>query len=183
MRRVHGASGQMRPAQAPAPAFPDMDPTRLAAVGIGKCRAQAAGRAGHQDQVHMVGHQAPGPHRNAHLRATLGELVATGGMIVVGKEGLLPAIAALGDVMRGRPEPPLPPAGALAERGIGRGACRIRILSLELATEFLLRITRRHNVSSNQSPRINQNRPVTLLEKMVVSNYRLDSVLPSKSIV
>jgi hypothetical protein len=63
-------------------------------VGIGLGHAQALGRAGHKDQVHMVGHKAPGPHRNAHLRATLGELVATGGMIIVGEEGLPPTVAA-----------------------------------------------------------------------------------------
>ena len=54
----------------------------------------------HEDQVDVIGHQAPGPYGDVGGPALAGEQVAIEGIIVGGKECLLPAVAALGDMVR-----------------------------------------------------------------------------------
>lgn len=63
------------------------------------CAPEAVFSDGTQDQVDMVGHQTPRPHRNGGLRRRLGEKVPIGGVIGVRKEHPLAAVAALRDVI------------------------------------------------------------------------------------
>jgi hypothetical protein len=62
--------------------------------------AQAVGIGRHQDEVHVVRHQAPRPHGDAGGVTMLGEEVAIEGVVVVAKERTRAAVAALGDMVR-----------------------------------------------------------------------------------
>jgi len=53
-----------------------------------------------EDQMHMVGHQHPGPDLNGGRRGVLGQQVPIEPVVVVAKEGLRATVAALGDVVR-----------------------------------------------------------------------------------
>ena len=50
--------------------------------------------------MHVVRHQAPGPHRDVGGAAVLGEQVAIERIVGVGEESARTAVAALGDVVR-----------------------------------------------------------------------------------
>ena len=50
--------------------------------------------------MHVVGHQAPGPHRDIGLAAVLRQEIAAECMVLVAEEGARAAVAALGDVVR-----------------------------------------------------------------------------------
>jgi hypothetical protein len=64
-------------------------------------RAAQAVRIGrHQDQMHVVRHQAPGPHLGLRGAAVFREQVAVKRIIGIAKEGFRAAIATLGDVVR-----------------------------------------------------------------------------------
>ena len=62
--------------------------------------AQPVGIGRHEDEVHMVRHQAPGPHLDCCGAAIFGEQVAIKRIVGVAKEGTRAAIAALGDMVR-----------------------------------------------------------------------------------
>jgi len=55
---------------------PRMDDAGITAVHGGERPAQAVGIRRHQDEMNMVGHQAPGPHFDIGGAAMLGEQVA-----------------------------------------------------------------------------------------------------------
>ncbi len=79
---------------------PGIDPGRIAPVGVGKCLAQTVFMGGYEDQMHMVGHQAPRP--DCALRPFRGrehELFVCG-VVVLTEEHLLTPVAALDDVLR-----------------------------------------------------------------------------------
>ncbi len=50
--------------------------------------------------MHVVWHQAPGPHLNSGVAAICGEQVTIERVIVIVEERARPAIAALGDMVR-----------------------------------------------------------------------------------
>ena len=50
--------------------------------------------------MHVVGHQAPRPHRDIGGAAVFGEQIAVERIIVVAEEGPRTAVATLGDVVR-----------------------------------------------------------------------------------
>ena len=77
-----------------------MDGAGVAAMHPREGAAQAVPVPGRQDQVHMVGHQAPSPDLDPGGAAFAAQQVAIERVILLGKEGLLPAVAALGHVMR-----------------------------------------------------------------------------------
>ena len=62
--------------------------------------AQPVGIGRHQDEVHVVRHQAPGPHLDAGSAAIFGEQVAIKRIVAVAEEGPRAAVAALRDVVR-----------------------------------------------------------------------------------
>jgi len=53
-----------------------------------------------QDQVHVVGHQAIGPYRNARLQGLLGQQIEIDFLVAVFKEDGLAPVATLGNMMR-----------------------------------------------------------------------------------
>lgn len=77
-----------------------MDSPSVGAMHFRKRTAQSIDVFGHQDQVDMVGHQHPAPHRHSTCRTMDGEQIAIGWIVTIVEEGQLPPIAALGDVMR-----------------------------------------------------------------------------------
>ena len=66
----------------------------------GERPAQAVGVRRHQNEVHVVGHQAPRPHFDIGGATMLGKEIAVERIVAVGEEGACSAIAALGDMMR-----------------------------------------------------------------------------------
>ena len=84
----------------PMPAAPAIDPLRIAHVQRLEHTVQAVFAVGHRDQVDMVGHQAVAEDGHAVLAAIGLEPGEIGAAVVVGKEDVLPAVAALGDVVR-----------------------------------------------------------------------------------
>ena len=54
----------------------------------------------HQNEVHVVRHQAPGPHLDLGGAAIFGEQVAIQCIVGIAEEGPRTAVAALGDMMR-----------------------------------------------------------------------------------
>jgi hypothetical protein len=60
---------------------------------------QRLGRVRHQDQMHMVGHQAVAPDLDAGLGAALGQKVAVEREVGRLEEHRLAPVAALGDVV------------------------------------------------------------------------------------
>jgi len=62
--------------------------------------AQGVAVAAHQDEMHMVRHQAPGPHCNGGRATVLAEEIAVERVIGVAEEDAGATVAALGDVMR-----------------------------------------------------------------------------------
>jgi hypothetical protein len=63
-------------------------------------RALKLRRCGRQDQVDVVGHEAIGAAGHPRLAQRRGHEGAIGAVILLGEKGLLPLVAALGDVMR-----------------------------------------------------------------------------------
>ena len=90
------------------PALPEMPAAfaaRLDDAGVGAMHArqrppQPVGIGRHQDEVHVVRHQAPGPHLDLGGTAILGEQVAIKRIVGVAEEGARAAVAALGDMVR-----------------------------------------------------------------------------------
>lgn len=78
----------------------EVDPARIAAVGVGERGAQPVGGGRRQHQMDVVGQQAPGEARYRVGRARLRHEIAIGGVVVLGEEHLLPPVPALGDVVR-----------------------------------------------------------------------------------
>jgi hypothetical protein len=62
--------------------------------------AQPVGIGRHQDQVHVVWHQAPGPDLDRRAPAMCGEQVAIERIIIVAEKRARPTIAAPGDMVR-----------------------------------------------------------------------------------
>jgi len=62
--------------------------------------AQPVGIGRDQNEMHMVRHQAPGPHFHRGLAAMGSEQIAIQRIVAVAEEGACATIAALRDVMR-----------------------------------------------------------------------------------
>lgn len=62
--------------------------------------AKAIGVLGHEDEMNVVVHQAPGEAARALRCRGLGEKLEVGTAIIVGEENGQPPVTALGDVMR-----------------------------------------------------------------------------------
>ena len=83
----------------PGSAAAPVDEPGIAPVNRGKGRPQAIFIFGHQNGVDVVGHQGEGPAGNTRRPATLGQQAAVEAVIGITEEHLLPAIAALGDMV------------------------------------------------------------------------------------
>ena len=69
-------------------------------MGPGERGAQAVGGGGLQSEVDMVGHQAPGPNRDARIRTAFGHQLDIEPIVVIVEKDVLATVATLGDVMR-----------------------------------------------------------------------------------
>ncbi len=76
-----------------------MDDSGVAPVDGGERAAQAVIVRGNEHEMHVVRHQALGPHRHVGSAAVLAEQVAIERIVEVGKEGASTAVAALGDMV------------------------------------------------------------------------------------
>ena len=100
MRIVQHDGGKAALEEMAGPASAGVDEVGVAPVGFADGAAQVAGSRGHPDQVHMVGHQAVGPHRDLGLQRLLGQQVEVDLMVAILKEDGLAPVAALRDMMR-----------------------------------------------------------------------------------
>jgi hypothetical protein len=82
------------------PTLACVDDACVAPVHRRERAAQAVVVMRHQDEMHVVRHQAPGPHGDVSGAAMLGQQVAVERVVRIGKEGAGAAVAALGDVVR-----------------------------------------------------------------------------------
>jgi hypothetical protein len=77
-----------------------MNDAGVAAVHAGQRPVQPVGVGRHQDEMNVVGHQAPRPHRNVGLPAMLRQKIAVECVILVTEKGARAAVAAFGDMVR-----------------------------------------------------------------------------------
>ncbi len=87
------------PEMAGAPA-PRLNDAGVTAMHRREHAAQPVAVGRHQDQMHVVGHQAPRPHLDIGRPAMLAEEVAVKGVVGVAKERTRATVAALRDVVR-----------------------------------------------------------------------------------
>jgi hypothetical protein len=97
---VHGDGAESALPEMSAAFAARLDDAGIGAMHARQRTAQPVGIGRHQDKVHVVRHQAPGPHLDPGGTAILGEQVAIKRMVGVTEEGARAAIAALGDVVR-----------------------------------------------------------------------------------
>ena len=83
----------------PGPAPSPVDEPGIPPVNWRKGRPQALFIVGHQNGVDMVGHQGESPAGNTRRPAALGQQAAVEAVVGLTEEHLLPAIAALGDMV------------------------------------------------------------------------------------
>ena len=100
MLLVHGDGAEPALPEMAAALAPRLDDAGIAAMDPRQRAAQPIRIGRHQDQVHVVRHQAPGPHLDIRGAAILGEQVAIKRIIIVAEEGPRAAVATLGDVVR-----------------------------------------------------------------------------------
>ena len=84
---VHGHGTEAALPEMPAAPAARMNDAGVAAVHGGQRPAQPVGIGRHQDEMHMVGHQAPGPHLHIGLAALLRQEIAVERIILVAEEG------------------------------------------------------------------------------------------------
>ena len=77
-----------------------MNMTGIAAMGGCQGAAQPVGIGRNQDEMHMIGHQAPSPNFDRSSPATGREAVAIEGIVLFAEERALASIATLGDMVR-----------------------------------------------------------------------------------
>ena len=82
MLLVHGDRAEPALPEMAGAFAPRLDDAGIAAMHPRQRAAQAVGIGRHQDQVHVVRHQAPGPHLDLGGAAMLGEQVAIERIVV-----------------------------------------------------------------------------------------------------
>jgi hypothetical protein len=92
-------------AETPLPEMAGSSAPRMNGAGITPMHrrqrpAQPVRIGGHQDEVHVVGHQAPRPDRDIGRLAMRAQEIAIERIVGVAEEGARTTIAALGDVVR-----------------------------------------------------------------------------------
>jgi len=97
-----------------------MDAACVGAVDLGQRAAQAVGMFGDADQVNMVGHRHPAPHRHPVRGAVPGEHTEMERMVGVLKICPLAPVAALGDMVRDAGKDRVGKAGDLLRLAPGR---------------------------------------------------------------
>ena len=97
---VHDDSAETALPEMTGALAPRVNDTGIAAMHARERAAQPVAIARRQNEMHVVGHQAPGPHGDIGGVAMLGEQIAVERIIVVAEESARAAVAALGDVVR-----------------------------------------------------------------------------------
>jgi RHS repeat-associated protein len=97
---VHGDGAEPALPEMTAALAPRLDRAGIATMHPRQRPAQPVGIGRHQDQVHVVRHQAPGPHLDLGGAAIFSEQVAIKRVVEIAEEGARAAIAALGDMVR-----------------------------------------------------------------------------------
>jgi hypothetical protein len=82
-----------------APAAPAIDEIRVAPMSFADSAAQTPLVARHRDDVHMVGHQAPGPDLHVPPHGLPGQQIAIDVLVAVLEEDRLPTLATLGNMV------------------------------------------------------------------------------------
>jgi len=77
-----------------------IDGCTLASVRLAQRPPERGGRVGDEDEVHVVGHQTISPASHAMFAPLFGEQMFVEFVVVVPKEDLITAVAALSDMMR-----------------------------------------------------------------------------------
>ena len=80
-------------------AAPRMDDARIAPMHDRKRAPQPVGVGRHQDQMDMIGHQAPGPHLDTGGATMLRQEIAVELVIVIAEESACTPVSALRDKM------------------------------------------------------------------------------------
>lgn len=99
MRPVHDNGAEPALPEMPALLAPRLNDAGIGAMDPRQRTAKPVGIGWHQDQVHVVRHQAPGPDLDIGRAAVLREQVAIERIVAVAEDGPYPAIAALGDMV------------------------------------------------------------------------------------
>ena len=99
MGLIHGDAAEAALPEMPGALQPGMNVAGVAAVDRGQDPAQGVRRGRDQDQVHVVGHEDPGPDLDAGRRGVLGQEVAIELIVLLAEEGLSASIATLGHMM------------------------------------------------------------------------------------
>ena len=76
-----------------------LDMAGIAPMGWRQGPPQAIRIGRHENDVHVIGHQTPGPYLDAGGLAVVRKVVAVEGVILCAKESALPPIASLGDMI------------------------------------------------------------------------------------
>ena len=97
---VHHHRAEAALPEMPAALAAGLQNAGVAPVGRRQGAAQSVGISGNQDQVHVIGHQAPGPDFDLGRAAILGQEIAIERVVVVIEERPRPPIAALRHMMR-----------------------------------------------------------------------------------
>jgi len=71
----------------------------IASVGVLQGEAQAVGGAGHDNQMHVVGHEAVTKQREVIEFAVSSQEIEIDSSFLVGRKEELPSVSALGDVV------------------------------------------------------------------------------------
>jgi hypothetical protein len=100
MLLVHGDRAEAALPEMTAAFASRLDDAGVAAVHPRQRAAQSVGIGWDQNEMHVVRHQAPGPHLDLRLAAMGGEQIAIQRIVAVAEEGACATIAALRDVMR-----------------------------------------------------------------------------------
>jgi hypothetical protein len=77
-----------------------MNDAGVATMHGGERAPQPVNIGRHQNEMHMIGHHAPGPHRDIGRAAVLRQKIAIERVVCIVEEGARTAVAALGDVVR-----------------------------------------------------------------------------------
>lgn len=100
MRLVHGARAETTLPEIATPTLAPIDGDAVAPVSVGNRLRHAHAARRHEDQMNVVGHQAPRPDGDPAGPAMLAEELDVEPVIVVAEEHQLAPVATLGDVVR-----------------------------------------------------------------------------------
>ena len=99
MRVVERTGIEPRLPKVALPAVALVHEPRVALVSDGKGRSQALGRTGYEDQMYVIGHQAPCDHLDAGCCAAFSNQFDVAGIVARVEKRRLAPVATLGDVV------------------------------------------------------------------------------------